>query len=124
MAAGGGIFSWFTEKLLSAKKIASVLQAIGFEKGGRFQKGQPFIAREGGHSELIIPSTSGLVVNRNLTQAILKAGLDRAVGSGTAGGEGDGGQVIITNAPTVSNTSYVDQTVSTKRHLPNLSAIN
>ena len=58
-----------------------------------------------------------------MAQAILKAGLDRGVLQITGGGEG-GGQMIITNAPTVSNTSYVDQTVSTKRHLPNLSAIS
>ena len=92
-------------------------------KGGPFRMSQPFIAGEKG-PEAVLPSTSGLVVNRNLTQAILKAGLDRAAGGGTAGGGGGGGQMIITNAPTIANTSYVDQTISTKRHLPNISAIS
>ena len=67
----------------------------------------------------ITPATSSAW----MAQAILKAGLDRGVLQITAGG-GDGGQTIITNAPTVSNTSFVDQTVSTKRHLPSLSAIS
>ena len=113
--------SWYVPGI-SRSQMKNIAGLVGMAKGGRFQMGQPFIAGEKG-PEAVIPSTSGLVVNRNLTQAILKAGLDRAASGGTAGGV-DGGQMIITNAPTVSNTSYVDQTVSTKRHLPSLSAIS
>ena len=82
--------------------------------GGFMTAGAPFIAHEG---ELVVPSSSGLVLNKNVTQAILKAGIDRYA-SGTAGGSTIAAP-IVTVAPTSSNhTTFTNQTMVTRRALP------
>lgn len=45
----------------------------GFAEGGLFHAGQPFIAGEGGRAELIVPSTSGMVVNHSQLATALQA---------------------------------------------------
>ena len=97
------------------KKLTKKLQA-----GGMYGARSPFVAHEG---EIVLPSQSGLVMNKNLSQAILKAGLDRALEGGMTGGGGSSGQTMINAPQTVSTTNFVDQQVGTKRSLP-LVAVN
>lgn len=54
-------------------------QIPGFAAGGRYEGGEPFIAGEGGHPELVIPDGPGRVVNGDQTRAMLSGG-----GSGLA----------------------------------------
>lgn len=45
----------------------------GFAEGGYFHAGQPFIAGEGGRAELVVPTTSGMVVNHSQLATALQA---------------------------------------------------
>ena len=88
-------------------------QAVAQKRsGGYMTAGSPFMAHDG---ELVIPSNSGLVANSSVTQAILKAGIDRLTGAPSAM-QGGGDTIVAPN--TVNNTSYVNNGVEVRRALP------
>ena len=97
----------------SANKVKKTLSKR-YEKrsGGYMTAGSPFIAHEG---ELVMPSNSGLVANSSVTQAILKACMDRLTGAPSAG-EGGGNTIVAPSS--VNNTSYVNSGVEIRRELP------
>ena len=88
-------FAWSNEK---DKRSAEGFQRHGAtrikappkkETGGSITPGVPFIAHEG---ELVVPSTSGLVLNQSVTQSILRAGIERY--SNAAGGGGNSADFV------------------------------
>lgn len=93
-------------------KAVSTMGLSAKETGGYMTAGSPFIAHEG---ELVMPSNSGLVANSSVTQAILKAGMDRLTGAPSAG-EGGGNTIVAPSS--VNNTSYVNSGVEIRRELP------
>ena len=113
-------FAWSNEKDKRAAEgfqrhgATRIKAPPGKQTGGSITPGVPFIAHEG---ELVVPSTSGLVLNQSVTQSILKAGIERYSNAG--GGGGAGGNNIITVAPTnASNTSITNTSMVTRRALP------
>jgi len=85
------------------------------QSGGSFSGFDPFIAHEG---ELIMPrQSSGLVLNRAATNAILSAGLNRLATANQGDAQG-GGNATFVNAPRVNNSQVNNNTIPIRRSLP------
>ena len=101
------------ENIAVIRRLMQLAPAVAGKKtGGYMTAGSPFMAHDG---ELVIPSNSGLVANSSVTQAILKAGIDRLTGAPSAM-QGGGDTIVAPN--TVNNTSYVNNGVEIRRALP------
>ena len=98
------------------KKADLMRKKKGSQKsGGSFSGFDPFIAHEG---ELIMPrQSSGLVLNRAATNAILSAGLNRLATANQGDAQGGGSPTLI-NAPKVSNSTTTQTAMPIRRPLP------
>ena len=98
------------KKQAELKKIQSKKQT-----GGSFSGFDPFIAHEG---ELIMPrQSSGLVLNRAATNAIMSAGMNRLAAANQGDAQGGGSPTLI-NAPKVTNSTTTQTAMPISRPLP------
>ena len=109
------------QKLWAAHKLKAKADLMRKKKrsqksGGSFSGFDPFIAHEG---ELIMPrQSSGLVLNRAATNAILSAGLNRLATANQGDTQGGGGSPTLINAPKVTNSTTTQTAMPIRRPLP------
>ena len=91
------------------------IAAIKKHTGGTFTSRSNFLIAPG--EMMINPQSSGLVLNRSATNAIMSAGLNR-IAQGQSDTQDGGSSPTLINAPRVNNSQVTNNTIPIRRSLP------